>query len=44
MLSLKFGDNAATAYREQVEAFNPEKLEQWSQRLLTAERAEQVFH
>jgi hypothetical protein len=43
LLSTKFGDDAAAAYRKQVEAADPAQLEQWSQRLLTAEHAGQVF-
>lgn len=44
LLSTTFGDDAAAAYRKQVEAADPAQLEQWSQRLLTTERAGQVFH
>ncbi|NEX17938.1 MAG: hypothetical protein C1943_15295 [Halochromatium sp.] len=43
LLSTKFGDEAAAAYRKQVEAADPARLEQWSQRLLTAEHVGQVF-
>jgi len=43
LMSKKFGAAAASTYREQVEAADPEQLEQWSERILTAERVERIF-
>ena len=43
LLVRKFGPAAADAHRARIEQAEPEQLERWSERLLSAERAEDVF-
>lgn len=43
-LATKFGTDAAEAWREQVQAAAPETLETWSERILSAETPEAIFH
>ncbi|EIC20973.1 RpnC/YadD family protein [Thiorhodovibrio frisius] len=40
----KFGSDSVEAHRERIVAADPEKLLQWSKRILTAETPETIFH
>lgn len=42
-LTKKFGAAAATAHRQRIENAEPELLETWSERILSAERVEDIF-
>ncbi|WP_317623134.1 hypothetical protein [Thiohalomonas denitrificans] len=44
LMARKYGPDAATAHRERVEQADVETLLEWSERLLTAEKAEDIFH
>ncbi|EIC23145.1 hypothetical protein Thi970DRAFT_00797, partial [Thiorhodovibrio frisius] len=43
-LEEKFGSESIAAHRERIETAEPEKLLQWSRRILTAETPETIFH
>ncbi|WPL12179.1 MULTISPECIES: hypothetical protein [Thiorhodovibrio] len=43
-LEEKFGSEYIAAHRERIETADPEKLLQWSRRILTAETPETIFH
>ena len=40
----KFGLDSAEAYRKRIETAEPERLEAWSERILSAETPETIFH
>ncbi|EIC19812.1 DUF4351 domain-containing protein [Thiorhodovibrio frisius] len=40
----KFGSDSAETYRPRIESAKPEQLEAWSERILTAETPETLFH
>jgi len=42
-LTKKFGAAAATAHRQRIENAEPEQLEAWSERILSAERVDDIF-
>lgn len=43
-MTRKYGADVATAYRERIEQADASTLEEWSERLLFAEKAEDIFH
>lgn len=43
-LSTKFGTEAAEQYRTRLESAEPQQLERWSERILSAETPETIFH
>ena len=44
LFSRKFGPDAVETYRSRIESAEPEQLEAWSERLLTADTPETIFH
>ncbi|MBK1720558.1 hypothetical protein [Thiocystis violacea] len=42
--SCKFGPDSAEIYRSRIESAEPKQLEEWSERILTAETPETIFH
>lgn len=40
----KYGSSAADSYRQKIEQADPESLLKWSERILTADTAEEIFH
>jgi hypothetical protein len=40
----KYAPDTAASYREQIEQADSDTLLEWSERLLTAEKAEEIFH
>jgi hypothetical protein len=42
--SRKFGPDAVETYRSRIESAEPEQLEAWSERILTADTPETIFH
>ncbi|MEA3643788.1 MAG: DUF4351 domain-containing protein, partial [Lamprobacter sp.] len=44
LLARKFGTDSAETYRPRIESAEPEQLEAWSERILTAETPETIFH
>jgi hypothetical protein len=42
--SRKFGPEAVETYRSRIESAEPEQLEAWSERILTADTPETIFH
>lgn len=42
-LTKKFGPEAAATHRERIEGAEAQQLETWSERILTAVRAEDIF-
>ncbi|NEV65176.1 hypothetical protein [Thiorhodococcus minor] len=40
----KFGPDSAETYRARIESAEPEQLEAWSERILTADTPETIFH
>ncbi|MFE8032988.1 DUF4351 domain-containing protein [Thiohalocapsa marina] len=43
-LSTKFGAETAEQYRTRIESAEPQQLERWSERILSAETPETIFH
>ena len=44
LFSCKFGPDSVETYRSRIESAEPEQLEAWSERLLTADTPETIFH
>ncbi|WPL12181.1 RpnC/YadD family protein [Thiorhodovibrio litoralis] len=44
LLEEKFGSESIAVHRKRIESAEPEKLLQWSRRILTAETPETIFH
>ncbi|WPL20215.1 DUF4351 domain-containing protein [Thiorhodovibrio frisius] len=44
LFTRKFGSDSAETYRPRIESAEPEQLEAWSERILTAETPETLFH
>ncbi|WP_338115364.1 hypothetical protein [Thiocystis minor] len=44
LFSRKFGSDLIETYRSRIESAEPEQLEVWSERLLTADTPETIFH
>jgi hypothetical protein len=44
LIRRKYGSDTAASYREQIEQADSDTLLEWSERLLTAEKAEEIFH
>ncbi|MCK7582339.1 MAG: DUF4351 domain-containing protein [Chromatiales bacterium] len=44
LFSRKFGPEAVETYRSRIESAEPEQLEAWSERILTADTPETIFH
>jgi len=44
LFARKFGADLAETYRPRIESAEPEQLEAWSERILTAETPETIFH
>lgn len=43
LFACKFGSDSAETYRARIESAEPEQLEAWSERILTAETPETIF-
>jgi flagellar biosynthesis/type III secretory pathway protein FliH len=44
LMARKYGVDVTAAYREQIEKADPETLLEWSERLLFADKIEDIFH
>ncbi len=44
LIERKFGPEAAEAHRERIERSDAETLLEWSERILTADHVEEIFH
>ena len=44
LVGRKYGQNAAEIYRHEIEKADPSALLKWSERILTAETPEEIFH
>ncbi len=44
LIECKFGPEAAEAHRERIERSDAETLLEWSERILTADHVEEIFH